>query len=189
MSAHPLGRRGSSAGRVTELGAWGSRGLWEQGRASPEGGPVRPLNSLEMTKQLDAVPTKHSRAAPVCASAVTATRELGCSIFVAWTLPCVRGDRGDRGAGHSVPACQRQRSRVLPPHGPAAAPADAASCAVFQDFFFYSLVYDPQQKTLLADKGEIRVGNRYQADITDLLKEGRALGRERGSRVLPLGSS
>lgn len=42
----------------------------------------------------------------------------------------------------------------------------------FQDFFFYSLVYDPQQKTLLADKGEIRVGNRYQADITDLLKEG-----------------
>lgn len=45
-------------------------------------------------------------------------------------------------------------------------------CGVFQDFFFYSLVYDPQQKTLLADKGEIRVGNRYQADITDLLKEG-----------------
>lgn len=44
--------------------------------------------------------------------------------------------------------------------------------AAFQDFFFYSLVYDPQQKTLLADKGEIRVGNRYQADITDLLKEG-----------------
>lgn len=33
-------------------------------------------------------------------------------------------------------------------------------------------MYDPQQKTLLADKGEIRVGNRYQADITDLLKEG-----------------
>uniref|UniRef100_A0A8C7Y0Z2 Metastasis associated 1 n=1 Tax=Oryzias sinensis TaxID=183150 RepID=A0A8C7Y0Z2_9TELE len=40
-----------------------------------------------------------------------------------------------------------------------------------QDAFFYSLVYDPQQKTLLADKGEIRVGNKYQADITDLLKE------------------
>ncbi|XP_070257419.1 LOW QUALITY PROTEIN: metastasis-associated protein MTA1 [Myotis yumanensis] len=46
--------------------------------------------------------------------------------------------------------------------------------AVFQDFFFYSLVYDPQQKTLLADKGEIRVGNRYQADITDLLREAAA---------------
>lgn len=59
-------------------------------------------------------------------------------------------------------------------------PADATSCAVFQDFFFYSLVYDPQQKTLLADKGEIRVGNRYQADITDLLKEG---GRGRGQRL------
>ncbi|KAB0398846.1 hypothetical protein E2I00_006040 [Balaenoptera physalus] len=46
------------------------------------------------------------------------------------------------------------------------------------DFFFYSLVYDPQQKTLLADKGEIRVGNRYQADITDLLKEGEEDGRD-----------
>ena len=43
---------------------------------------------------------------------------------------------------------------------------------ISQDAFFYSLVYDPQQKTLLADKGEIRVGNKYQADITDLLKEG-----------------
>lgn len=40
------------------------------------------------------------------------------------------------------------------------------------DTFFYSLVYDPQQKTLLADKGEIRVGSRFQADITSLLKEG-----------------
>lgn len=43
---------------------------------------------------------------------------------------------------------------------------------ISQDAFFYSLVYDPQQKTLLADKGEIRVGNKFQADITDLLKEG-----------------
>ncbi|XP_043930103.1 metastasis-associated protein MTA1 isoform X4 [Protopterus annectens] len=41
-----------------------------------------------------------------------------------------------------------------------------------EDSFFYSLVYDPQQKTLLADKGEIRIGNRYQADIFELLKEG-----------------
>ncbi|XP_013875220.1 metastasis-associated protein MTA1 [Austrofundulus limnaeus] len=41
-----------------------------------------------------------------------------------------------------------------------------------EDAFFYSLVYDPQQKTLLADKGEIRIGNKYQADITDLLREG-----------------
>ena len=42
-----------------------------------------------------------------------------------------------------------------------------------QDTFFYSLVYDPQQKTLLADKGEIRVGNRYQTDIQPLLLEGK----------------
>uniref|UniRef100_A0A3P9PD88 Metastasis associated 1 n=1 Tax=Poecilia reticulata TaxID=8081 RepID=A0A3P9PD88_POERE len=41
-----------------------------------------------------------------------------------------------------------------------------------EDAFFYSLVYDPQQKTLLADKGEIRIGNKFQADITDLLNEG-----------------
>uniref|UniRef100_A0A8C4X5Y9 Metastasis-associated protein MTA1-like n=1 Tax=Erpetoichthys calabaricus TaxID=27687 RepID=A0A8C4X5Y9_ERPCA len=41
-----------------------------------------------------------------------------------------------------------------------------------EDCFFYCLVYDPQQKTLLADKGEIRVGPRFQADITDLLNEG-----------------
>ncbi|KAI5102276.1 metastasis-associated protein MTA1 isoform X1 [Silurus meridionalis] len=47
-----------------------------------------------------------------------------------------------------------------------------------EDAFFYSLVYDPQQKTLLADKGEIRVGNKYQAEITDLLNEGEEDGRE-----------
>uniref|UniRef100_S4RGI4 Metastasis associated 1 n=1 Tax=Petromyzon marinus TaxID=7757 RepID=S4RGI4_PETMA len=41
-----------------------------------------------------------------------------------------------------------------------------------EDCFFYSLVYDPTQKTLLADKGEIRVGPRYQADIPDFLKDG-----------------
>jgi len=41
-----------------------------------------------------------------------------------------------------------------------------------EDTFFYSLVYDPQQKTLLADKGEIRVGSRYQADVTPLLDKG-----------------
>lgn len=39
--------------------------------------------------------------------------------------------------------------------------------------FFYSLVYDPTQKTLLADKGEIRVGPRFQADVPDMLQEGR----------------
>ena len=44
---------------------------------------------------------------------------------------------------------------------------------LLQDTFFYSLVYDPQQKTLLADKGEIRVGSRYQTDIQPLLLEGK----------------
>nr|XP_057912316.1 metastasis-associated protein MTA1 isoform X2 [Doryrhamphus excisus] len=47
-----------------------------------------------------------------------------------------------------------------------------------EDAFFYSLVYDPQQKTLLADKGEIRVGNKFQADITDLLNEGEEDARD-----------
>ncbi|XP_043931307.1 metastasis-associated protein MTA2 [Protopterus annectens] len=40
------------------------------------------------------------------------------------------------------------------------------------DCFFYSLVFDPVQKTLLADQGEIRVGSKYQADIPDRLAEG-----------------
>lgn len=46
---------------------------------------------------------------------------------------------------------------------------------LFQDTFFYSLVYDPSLKTLLADKGEIRVGPRYQADVPDMLVEGKYL--------------
>ncbi|KAF3836750.1 hypothetical protein F7725_004214 [Dissostichus mawsoni] len=40
------------------------------------------------------------------------------------------------------------------------------------DCFFYSLVFDPNQKTLLADQGEIRVGSKYQAEIPDKLAEG-----------------
>jgi len=40
-----------------------------------------------------------------------------------------------------------------------------------EDAFFYTLVYDPLQRTLLADRGEIRVGSRYQAEPTPLLKE------------------
>ncbi len=34
-----------------------------------------------------------------------------------------------------------------------------------EDTFFYSMVYDPNQKTLLVDKGEIRIGSNYQAEI------------------------
>ena len=30
------------------------------------------------------------------------------------------------------------------------------------DAFFYALVYDPHQKTLVADRGEIRIGQAYQ---------------------------
>ncbi|XP_038831695.1 metastasis-associated protein MTA2-like isoform X2 [Salvelinus namaycush] len=41
-----------------------------------------------------------------------------------------------------------------------------------EECFFYSLVFDPVQKTLLADQGEIRVGSKYQADIPDKLAEG-----------------
>lgn len=43
---------------------------------------------------------------------------------------------------------------------------------VVKDCFFYSLVFDPVQKTLLADQGEIRVGSKYQAEIPDKLVEG-----------------
>jgi metastasis-associated protein MTA len=42
---------------------------------------------------------------------------------------------------------------------------------ILQDSFFYCLVFDPTQKTLLADKGEIRVGSRYQTELISLLKE------------------
>lgn len=46
-------------------------------------------------------------------------------------------------------------------------------CVCFvQDSFFYCLVFDPTQKTLLADKGEIRVGSRYQTDVQPLLRDG-----------------
>ena len=35
-----------------------------------------------------------------------------------------------------------------------------------EDTFFFTMVYDPNQKTLLVDKGEIRVGTDYQAEIS-----------------------
>lgn len=38
-------------------------------------------------------------------------------------------------------------------------------------------MFDPTQKTLLADKGEIRVGSRYQTEVTPLLKEGESDAR------------
>jgi len=52
--------------------------------------------------------------------------------------------------------------------------SDRLFCCSLQDTFFYSLVYDPTQKTLLADKGEIRVGPRFQADVPEMLQEGQS---------------
>ncbi|XP_072407283.1 metastasis-associated protein MTA2 isoform X2 [Chiloscyllium punctatum] len=46
-----------------------------------------------------------------------------------------------------------------------------------EDCFYYSLVFDPLQKTLIADQGEIRVGPKYQADIPDKLAEGESDNR------------
>ncbi len=37
-----------------------------------------------------------------------------------------------------------------------------------EDVFYYHLTYDPYQKSLVADKGEIRVGLRYQAEVPAL---------------------
>lgn len=36
------------------------------------------------------------------------------------------------------------------------------------DQFYYHLTYDPYQKSLVADKGEIRVGSKYQAEVPAL---------------------
>ncbi|CAR99810.1 Protein CBG25853 [Caenorhabditis briggsae] len=38
------------------------------------------------------------------------------------------------------------------------------------DTFFHSLVYDPNAGTLLADKGAIRVGEKYQALVDDWME-------------------
>ena len=42
-----------------------------------------------------------------------------------------------------------------------------------EDAFFYALVFDPHQKTLLADRGNIRIGSEYQAAVPAVTKEGR----------------
>jgi len=41
-----------------------------------------------------------------------------------------------------------------------------------EDAFFYSLVYDPTNHTLLADKGRIELGERCQAKIPELMADG-----------------
>ena len=40
-----------------------------------------------------------------------------------------------------------------------------------EDAFFYALVFDPHQKTLLADRGNIRIGSEYQAAVPAVTKE------------------
>jgi metastasis-associated protein MTA len=37
------------------------------------------------------------------------------------------------------------------------------------DQYYYTLTYDPYQRTIVADKGEIRVGFKYQADVPPLI--------------------
>ena len=44
-----------------------------------------------------------------------------------------------------------------------------------EDTFFFTMVYDPNQKTLLVDKGEIRVGTDYQAEIPPYVDPGKPL--------------
>ena len=39
---------------------------------------------------------------------------------------------------------------------------NSASYCNRDDAFFYALVFDPAQKTLVADRGEIRIGTGYQ---------------------------
>ncbi|CAB4004979.1 metastasis-associated MTA3-like, partial [Paramuricea clavata] len=40
-----------------------------------------------------------------------------------------------------------------------------------EDWFYYCLVYDPQQKALLADKGEIGIGSNYQPVVPQKLED------------------
>lgn len=48
-----------------------------------------------------------------------------------------------------------------------------------EDSFFYSLVFDATNQTLLADKGKIDVGEKHQAEIPDILSQS-VIDRERG---------
>ena len=49
---------------------------------------------------------------------------------------------------------------------------DISSYLQREDAFFYTMVYDPNQKTLLVDKGEIRTGQDYQAEIPPYIPPG-----------------
>merc|ERR1719266_710114 len=50
------------------------------------------------------------------------------------------------------------------------------------DAFFYALVYDPHAKTLVADRGEIRIGSTYQASIPSVIGDKDDDGRGDGDK-------
>ncbi len=50
------------------------------------------------------------------------------------------------------------------------------------DAFFYALVYDPHAKTIVADRGEIRIGSSYQATVPAVLGEDEDDGRGEGDK-------
>merc|ERR1712088_317633 len=50
------------------------------------------------------------------------------------------------------------------------------------DAFFYALVYDPHAKTLVADRGEIRIGSNYQASIPSVIGKNQDDGRGNGEK-------
>ena len=46
------------------------------------------------------------------------------------------------------------------------------NCLFFsKDTFYYSLIYDPQARTLQPDKNSIRIGDKYQAQVPPGLAE------------------
>ncbi|KRY17454.1 Metastasis-associated protein MTA2 [Trichinella patagoniensis] len=53
-----------------------------------------------------------------------------------------------------------------------------------EDAFYYSLIYDSQHKTVLADKGEIRVGPEFQADVPDKMDDNDNVADEPEREVL-----
>ena len=49
------------------------------------------------------------------------------------------------------------------------------NCGIYfvnKDWFHYFLVYDPQQKTLVADRGEMGIGTAYQAQVPKKIQKG-----------------
>ncbi|KRY71618.1 Metastasis-associated protein MTA3 [Trichinella pseudospiralis] len=53
-----------------------------------------------------------------------------------------------------------------------------------EDAFYYSLIYDSQHKTVLADKGEIRIGPEFQADVPEKMDENTDVADEPEREVL-----